>query len=263
MAKDTRISWCDHTFNIAWGCTRVSAGCTNCYAARLARRMDSRTLWGPGAERRVFGEHHWHEPEAWNRNAEREGVRRRVFACSMCDVFDEHPSIGPEREKLWALIKRTPSLDWLIVTKRPERVATCLPADWGEGYANAWLGTTIEGCEYAHRANALRSIPAVVRFISYEPALGALDSLNLEGIDWVIYGGESGPHHRPDNPDWARAMKHRCSEEGVAFFFKQSAGLRPGTEPTLDGEALHDYPTPRTSAPGARWGTAARSVAEV
>jgi protein gp37 len=263
MAKDTRISWCDHTFNIVWGCTKVSAGCAHCYAERLAKRLDNRKLWGPDAERRVFGEHHWHEPEAWNGNAEREGVRRRVFACSMCDVFDEHPSIGPEREKLWALINRTPNLDWLIVTKRPARITECLPADWGEGYANVWLGVTIESGEYAHRADTLRSIPAVVRFISYEPALGPLDSLSLEGIDWVIYGGESGPHHRPDDLDWARIMKQRCDAKGITMYFKQRGGLRPGMEPTLDGEALHAYPTPRTSGPGARLEPAARLVAEV
>jgi protein gp37 len=181
----------------------------------------------------------------------------------MCDVFDEHPSIGPEREKLWALIKRTPNLDWLIVTKRSERIAEYLPADWGEGYPNVWLGVTIESADYAHRADTLRSIPALVRFFSYEPALGPLDSLSLEGIDWVIFGGESGAHYRPSNLDWARAMKHRCSEEGIAFLFKQRGGPRPGMEPTLDGEALHAYPMPRTSGPGARLGLAARLVAEV
>jgi len=254
MGKDTRISWCDHTFNIAWGCTKVSAGCANCYAERLANRLDKRTLWGPDAERRVFGDQHWHEPEVWDRNAECEGVRRRVFACSMCDVFDDHQSIGPEREKLWALIKRTPHLDWLIVTKRPERIAECLPADWGEGYANVWLGVTIESGEYVHRAYTLRSIPAAVKFVSYEPALGVLDSLSLEGVDWVIYGGESGPHHRPDDLDWARTMKARCDAEGIAFFFKQRAGPRPGMDPTLDDEALRAYPTRNDSPNGARNG---------
>ena len=129
----------------------------------------------------------------WNREAEANGIRQRVFCSSMCDVFEDHPTIDAEREKLWPLIRATPSLDWQLLTKRADRMADRLPADWGGGYPNVWIGVSIENNDYVDRADRIRDIPAVVRFISYEPALGPLDQLNLSGIDWVIYGGESGP----------------------------------------------------------------------
>jgi protein gp37 len=162
----------------------------------------------------------------------------------MCDNFEDHPTIEAERAKLWPLIRDTPWLDWQLLTKRPERMIDNLPDDWGDGYPNVWLGVSIESNEYAHRADVLRQVPCVVRFVSYEPALGPLDKLDLRGLSWLIYGGESGPHYRKHDPAWPRAMRDRCRSAGVAFFHKQSPGRYPGTGVALDGEVIHEFPAP-------------------
>ncbi len=253
MSEKTAIAWTDHTFNIAWGCVKVSEGCKHCYAEGIVtsgRFGGSDDIWGKGKARRTFGERHWKEPLAWDRRAAREGVRRRVFCSSMCDVFEDHPTIDAERAKLWELVRRTPNLDWQILTKRPERIATELPEGWGPGgWPNVWLGTSIESGRWCGRAGHLRSIPAVVRFVSYEPALGPLDALNLTGLDWVIYGGESGPNFRKEDKQWARDMRDRCREAGVAFFHKQSANRFTERGIELDGEIVREYPTPRQGTP--------------
>jgi protein gp37 len=163
----------------------------------------------------------------------------------MCDVFEEHPTVLNEHDKLWRLIRQTPWLDWQLLTKRPERIAAQLPGDWNSGYANVWLGTSIESNHYVERADHLRKIPATVRFVSYEPALGPLDGLNLDGLDWVIYGGESGPGYRPHDLAWPRQMRQKCQAAGVAFFFKQSSAPRTEMGIALDGEIVRQYPKGR------------------
>jgi len=245
MGDQTAIAWTDHTFNVAWGCTKVSPGCKHCYAEEQSKRFGD-DVWGPGRERKTFGADHWARPLTWNRAAERESRRHRVFSSSMADIWEDHPTITRERERLWAMIRRTPCLDWQLLTKRPERIAPTLPPDWGTGYPNVWLGVSIENNQYVSRADHLRRVPAVVRFISYEPALGALLDLNLDGIHWVIYGGESGPNYRSHNIRWARDMRDRCAKAGVAFFYKQSPARYTERGITLDGEVVRNYPT----APG-------------
>ncbi|HRT43104.1 MAG TPA: DUF5131 family protein [Phycisphaerae bacterium] len=247
MGTETSIAWTDHSFNPVWGCTRVSDGCRHCYAAALALRMGYQ-VWGPSATRRVFGDKHWAEPVTWDRSAQRTHTRRRVFVGSMCDWCDPHPAMTAARPRLWALIRQCSHLDWLLLTKRAERIEGCLPADWGEGYANVWLGTSVENNDYAWRAETLALIPAAVRFVSCEPALGPLDRLRLDGIDWVIYGGESGPGYRAHDPTWARDLLARCRQhpDRPAFFFKQSSARRPGSGVMLDGQIIHEYPVPRT-----------------
>jgi protein gp37 len=143
MPQDTGISWTNHTFNIVWGCTKVSQGCKHCYAEPIAAKQGF-DVWGLGKDRRTFGEAYWKKPLAWNRAAEKAGVPARVFCSSMCDVFEDHPTTIAELEKLWPLIRQTPWLQWQLLTKRPERIAQSLPADWGQGYSNVWLGTSIE-----------------------------------------------------------------------------------------------------------------------
>lgn len=235
MGTETGIAWTDHTFNIAWGCQKVSPGCTHCYAEDLSTRY-GHGVWGPGKPRRTFGAKHWAEPIAWNRAAMKAKrrdkacpERRRVFCSSMCDIFEDHPTIERELRKLWPLIRETPSLDWQLLTKRAERIAESLPADWGGGYANVWLGVSIETREYEWRVQLLRRVPARVRFVSYEPALGPVAGIDLTGIDWLIYGGESGAEFRRDEEQWARDIREQCDREGVAFFFKQRAARYPGT----------------------------------
>ena len=161
----------------------------------------------------------------------------------MCDWAEDHATVIGELPKLWALIRATPMLDWQLLTKRSHRIAQSLPPDWGPtGYDNVWLGTTIESNNYVKRAAQLIASPAKVHFISYEPALGPLDKLDLTDLEWIIYGGESGAHRRPEDLDWARDMKTRCEAAGVAFWFKQSSGLKSGTNPTLDGQEIHRFP---------------------
>ncbi len=241
MAETTGISWTDSSFNIAWGCVKVSPGCKSCYADALSERAGF-NLWGPNTERRVFKQKHWDEPLKWNDAADERGIRHRVFSSSMCDIFEDHPTIKQELARLWPLIRMTPWLDWQLLTKRSERIADCLPPDWGKGYPNVWLGVSVENEDYAHRAEDLCAVPAVVRFISYEPALGPLERLNLDGISWVIYGGESGAAHRADDPQWAKRMAERCACAGVALFYKQASANRPGFVPEEMKSMPREFP---------------------
>lgn len=258
MADKTIIAWTDHTFNVAWGCTKISPGCKNCYADTLSRRY-GQAVWGPTNSRRTFGEKHWREPLAWAEQAKRDGRPHRVFTSSMCDVFEDHATIAAERERLWPLIRRTsPWLRWQILTKRADGLAANLPADWP--LENVWLGVSIESQEYAWRADELRALPAVVRFISYEPALGPL-RLDLRGIDWLIFGGESGPGYRPMDPQWARDIRDACRAAGVAFFYKQSAAYRTEMGTVLDGQSVKEYPRERTQAQAAAPAQAAEPTA--
>lgn len=249
MAENTIIAWTSFTFNPIMGCTRVSDGCKHCYAATLTKNRMGLELWGPNAPRQVTSIANWRKPIKWNKEAGEAGERKRVFCASLCDVFEDHPTNIKTLPRLWDLIRQTPNLDWQLLTKRPERIYESLPKDWGEGYPNVWLGTSIEDMRVAERADHLRKIPAVVRFISYEPALGPLDSMNLEGLDWVIVGGESGSGFRPMPHEWARDMKNACEDKGVAFFFKQSAAFRTEMGIELDGKIERKYPTPRVVAP--------------
>jgi protein gp37 len=224
MAELSKIEWTTHTFNPWWGCTKVSDGCKHCYAETLARRYGN-DVWGVGKPRRTFGQKHWAEPLKWNAAAKTAGRRAQVFCASMADVFDP---AGPkeERERLWELIKRTPHLDWQLLTKRPEKVERYLPEDWGDGYDNVWLGTSVEDERVVGRVEILSSIPAVVHLLSCEPLIGPLDNLPLENIQWVIVGGESGPRSRPMLRIWVDSIRQQCRAAGVPFFFKQWGGTR-------------------------------------
>ncbi|HEX4795537.1 MAG TPA: DUF5131 family protein [Humisphaera sp.] len=244
MGQSTLIAWTDHSFNIAWGCVKISPGCKNCYADAQSARFGF-DIWGAKKPRRTFGDYHWREPLRWNEQAIEAGQRRRVFCSSMCDVFEDHPTIAGELARLWPLIRATPALDWQLLTKRADRIAANLPADWGDGWPNVWLGVSIENNDFVGRADHLRRIPATVRFISYEPALGPLDRLNLYRIDWLIYGGESGRGFRAEDKKWARDIRARCDAGGVAFFHKQSSGMRTESGIELDGQIVRDYPRPR------------------
>lgn len=250
MGEATKIEWCDHTFNPWWGCVRVSPGCEHCYAESFAKRVGKK-VWGVQAERRFFGEKHWAEPLKWNAQAQKDGVRRRVFCASMADVFENRPDLIAPRERLFALIRATPNLDWLILTKRPEWVEVLWPIDHpsAELWPNVWLGTTVEDQRRAdERLPHLLALPAAVHFVSYEPALEAVDLgpwLGLECthedsyrepdtnavvcrecdsqelLEWVIVGGESGPGARPFDIAWARSVIKQCESAGVAVFCKQ------------------------------------------
>lgn len=240
MGENSKIEWTDHTFNLVWGCVKVSPGCQNCYAETFAKRT-GHNIWGPAAttERRTFGDKHWAEPLKWNADALQAGERRRVFCSSMADVFEDHPQLIDERLRLWKLIDQTPQLDWLLLTKRPENIDYMAPCSWvADGFpGNVWLGVSAENQAMADkRIPILAGIPATVRFLSCEPLLGPLDlatwfySMMTDdyscAINWVIAGGESGPKARPMQADWVRSIRDQCTAAGVAFFMKQMGGIR-------------------------------------
>lgn len=251
MGENSGIEWTTHTFNPWIGCTAVSPACDHCYAETLATTRLG-VGWGPHAERRRTKPSTWNQPLAWNRKAEREGRRDRVFCASLADVFDNQV---PEqwRADLWEMIAATPHLDWLLLTKRPQNIGKMLPPAWKGGWPNVWLGTTVENqAEADRRIPHLLAAPAAKRFLSMEPLLGrvdlnrishgaemwtdALSGLAYYGpgsapirtrIDWVIAGGESGPKARPSHPDWFRSLRGQCQAAGTAFFFKQWGEWRP------------------------------------
>lgn len=226
MGKNSHIEWTHHTFNPWWGCQKVSPACQNCYAETWAKRVGS-NVWGAKAPRRFFTDTHWAEPLKWDREAAESKTRARVFCASMADVFENRRDLDAPRARLWKLIEATPNLDWLLLTKRPEHVASL--TIWGEAWpANVWLGTTVEDQTWVEtRLPHLLSIPAKVRFLSCEPLLGALNlsPFSPKGkpspIHWVIAGGESGPHSRPMNPQWVRSLRDFCRQSKIAFHFKQ------------------------------------------
>jgi protein gp37 len=258
VADKTAIEWTHATFNPWWGCERVSPACAHCYADTLARRYGHR-LWDASSGRRFFTDEHWRQPERWNRQAQLAGKPRRVFCASMADVFEARDELDPWRARLWSLIEQTPWLHWQLLTKRPENVAGMVP--WsGDWPVNVWIGASVENARHTFRADLLRELPAAVRFLSVEPLLGSVfvngrpnrRPLELDGIDWVIAGGESGPRHRPLELDWVRELRDACTDTGTAFFFKQVGGRTPkagGRE--LDGRTWDEFPTPRLTAAAA------------
>jgi protein gp37 len=253
-----------YTFNPWWGCLKVSPGCEHCYADALARRYGF-DVWGPAktTSRRMMSENYWKQPRKWNKDAEADGVRRRVFCASMADVFEDHPDVEAARKRLFNLILETPNLDWLLLTKRPENILRFLPETWGGNVLpNMWLGTSVENQVQADtRIPELLKVPARVRFLSCEPLLGDIN-LGLLGtlpgqltggayrlahqyIHWVIVGGESGPQARPMHPEWARSLRDQCQAAGVSFFFKQWGEYAP----------VHDLRCSEPGIAGRRWHT--------
>jgi protein gp37 len=230
VGKNSSIEWTHHTFNPWWGCTKVSHACKFCYAEVWAKRTGAK-LWGPQAERNFFGEKHGQQPLKWDDEARREGRRYRVFCASMADVFEYRAELNPWREKLWDLIEATPSLDWLLLTKRPQRIAL---HRWGSLWpSNVWLGTTVENQSTAEeRIPALLENEAAVLFLSCEPMLGNLNirSFLSRGISWVIAGGESGAKARPSHPDWFRGLRKQCLAADVPFHFKQWGNWAPAPD---------------------------------
>lgn len=241
MAKDSKIEWTDHTFNPWWGCWRIAAECEHCYAEVLADRFYP-NLWGRNAQRKFASEATWAEPLKWNRAAASAGVAARVFTMSMGDLFEVHPDSEVNHRmsvawgRLWQLIAETPSLIWLLLTKRPEEVSDLVP--WGSKWPeNVWLGATAGCTRSVERVvPALLRNPASVHFVSAEPLLQEISLARyLVGptrIDWVLIGGESGQKARPMQPAWARALRDECLAAGVAVHFKQwgQFGPQPGSD---------------------------------
>lgn len=254
MGTTTGISWTTRTWNGAIGCTRVSPGCARCYAERLAatkfRHFTGGAVWGAANPRHVTGKDLWKAPLRWAREARATGERIMVFGNSLYDLFEDNPQIDAIRPRVWELVDQTRDvLTWQFLTKRPERRAECLPQSWSPFWEGVWLGTSVESEDYAYRADHLRAVDAAVRFLSVEPALGPVaHALNLDGIDWVLWGGETGPGFRAADHQWARDLLAACRASGISFFMKQSSGPRSGKGDKLDGVEIKEFPTPRTLA---------------
>lgn len=278
MAENSNIAWTHHTMNPWIGCQHVSRGCDFCYAEVQMDHRWNKVKWGPGEERKRTTEAYWRQPFQWEQKAAELGERHRVFCASLADVFDNQV---PEewRADLFDIIRQTPSLDWMLLTKRPQNMKEMLPDRWSEyDWPNVWLGVSAEDQEQADiRIPVLLDTPAAVRFVSAEPLLGpvhlemipqerfypgcynalsgewwpALSSpdreyehriTDLPALDLVIVGGESGPNRRPMDLDWARDLRNQCVNNEVAFFFKQESALRPGHGDVLDGKRWQEMP---------------------
>lgn len=250
MAENTDIAWAHHTFNPWIGCTKVSAACDNCYAEDMDKRWWGGKAWGPHAPRRRTKT--WNDPLKWSREAAALDTIYRVFCASLADVFDNHKSIEQEwRDDLWELIRLTPCLRWMLLTKRPQNIFDMLPGDWGRGYPNVALGTTVENQEEANRRiRPLLSVPARLHFLSMEPLLdfvnlhactfeiygvqttvNAFTGRNRQGhqvtlgtIGHVISGGESGRNYRKVGLDVHRSIRDQCAGARVPYLFKQHEG---------------------------------------
>lgn len=250
MGENSEISWTDHTFNYWIGCTEVpdSPACQGCYARDLSN-FHGWAKWGKGEPRYLTSKSNRSKPFFWDKKAARLGIRYRVFCSSLSDIFDSE--IRAEwRADLFKIIANTPNLDWLILTKRPTNILKMLPDDWGEGYPNVWLGTSVENQHWAdRRIPALLGVRAKVRFLSCEPLTGHVclnfltgnykdDAENkrrvfqtyIDGIHWVIAGGFSGPLATPMHPEWVRSLRDQCVRAGVPFHFKQWGNWIPVSE---------------------------------
>ena len=228
------IEWTGVTWNPVTGCTKVSPGCARCYAERLARRL--RAMGSPKYARGFEVALHREtldDPLRWRQP-------RLVFVNSMSDLF--HDAV-PDAfvEAVFRTMNAASRHTFQVLTKRPERAAALgRRLRWT---ANVWLGTSVETEPYLRRLEPLRRTPAAVKFLSLEPLLGPLPSLDLDGVDWVIAGGESGPGARPLDPDWARAIRDKCARSGVPFFFKQWGGTqRKKAGRLLDGRTWDELP---------------------
>ena len=237
----TAISWCDETANIWEGCSSVSKGCDHCYAEARDQRFHGGIHWGPGAPRRLVSESTLRAKLRQARKVEQR--RPRVFIGSLMDWCDKEAPEGA-RERLWALVRSAPDVDFLLLTKRAPNIRRGLPEDWGNGWDNVWLGVTVENRAHGlPRVDLLRDIPARVRFLSVEPLLEDLGMLDLSGICWVITGNESGPGARHCEIGWIRSLRDQCLNAGVPFHFKQwCVEGKPIHAPLLDGFRWQEFP---------------------
>jgi protein gp37 len=238
MGDNSAIEWTDATWNPVTGCTKISSGCKNCYAERLALRLNA---MGNPRYRNGFGvtlhPDQLELPLRW-------GKSRMIFVNSMSDLF--HESVPDEYiQKVFAVMQRADWHIFQILTKRSGRLANLAPIlPWA---AHMWQGVSVENQLHTKRILDLQTVPSAVRFLSLEPLLGPINSLPLKGIHWVIVGGESGPRHRTIKPEWVRNLKRQCAIARVPFFFKQWGGVTAKSGGRmLDGRTWDEMPRSRT-----------------
>lgn len=234
MAGLSKIEWTEATWNPVTGCDKVSPGCKNCYAERLALRLQAAGIkqYKDGFVLTLHPEsleipHGWKKP-------------RVIFVNSMSDLFHKNVPLSFIKQ-VFSVMRATPQHQFQILTKRAERLVELDDQLlWGD---NIWMGVSVENNEYLFRINHLKKTAAKIKFLSLEPLLGPLPNLDLEGIDWVIVGGESGPYSRPMKPQWVRQIRSQCVAAKVPFFFKQWGGVfKSRTGRTLDGRTWDQMP---------------------
>lgn len=247
----TKIQWTEKTWNPTLGCSRVSAGCENCYAEAVAERwsrVGTTKDTYEGLVRRVNGHPVWtgtvrliekrlNEPKGWKNPA-------RVFVNSMSDLFHERLPLADIR-RIFAVMATCPQHTFQVLTKRADRLAELAPElPWP---VNVWMGVSVESRATLNRLDALRQVPAAVRFVSFEPLLEDLGAVQLGGLHWAIVGGESAPKRcrRPFDADWARSLRDQCAAHGVAFFMKQVGGFHPKEEAIPLDLRIREYPATR------------------
>ena len=237
MRGNTHIEWTQSTWNPVTGCSKVSAGCKHCYAERMEKRLQAM-----GTDRYKYGFevtlHHdlVEAPKSWK-------TPRLIFVNSMSDLFHEKVPISFIR-KIFSTMRACPHHTFQILTKRSERMAElAFHLDWAP---NVWMGVSVEDARVINRVNDLQRVPAAVRFLSLEPLIGPIEAIPLDGIDWAIIGGESGPGAREMKIEWVRSIFKQCRKANTAFFFKQWGGVRKdlsGRE--LAGKTYDEMPIPK------------------
>ena len=257
--ENSRIAWTHHTQNFWLGCDKIAPECAHCYIGRVLRRQ-RREPWG-----RLYRSTTWSNPQKWEAQALAQEKCLRIFTNSLSDFF--HAGADAWRPAAWDIIRRTPHLVYLILTKRPELIARRLPPDWHDGWQNVWLGVS-SGCKRTlSKMDSLRKIPMhpkAVRFLSAEPLLEDIaEEVNLLGFGWVIVGGESGPGpqylwdpkanwrkefsqsgRREMRLEWARRLRAVCTDSKTPFFFKQITAFRSGECEDALGRVYHEVPSP-------------------
>jgi protein gp37 len=244
---ETSIEWTDATWNPVAGCTVLTAGCTNCYAMRMAARLDAMGMAKyAGLTRKSGNRAVWTGkirldekslaiPRSWTKP-------RKVFVNSMSDLF--HPDVPVEFiARVWSTMKETPRHTYQILTKRPERMAEVLSKAPFEVLANVWLGTSVDDGRVLGRLDDIRRVPAAIRFVSLEPLIGSVAAGDLTGIQWAIVGGESGPRAREMKPEWVDEIEAMCRKSKAAFFFKQWGGKnKKAAGRMLNGQTYDEMP---------------------
>ncbi|MGD9544615.1 MAG: DUF5131 family protein [Methylocystis sp.] len=245
---ETSIEWTDATWNPVAGCSVLSAGCTNCYAMRMAARLNAMGIEKyHDLTRRSGGRSVWTgkiyldeqallSPLGWKRP-------RTIFVNSMSDLFHEHVPLE-FIERVWSVMARTPQHTYQILTKRPARMKAVLSSANTPKLSNVWLGTSVENSKVLSRLDDLRETPAAIRFVSFEPLIGSVANANLDQIHWAIVGGESGPRARSMKIEWLDEIHQLCQDYGVAFFFKQWGGKnKKAAGRSYQGRVWDDRPT--------------------
>jgi len=236
VARKTKIEWTEMTWNPVTGCTKVSPGCTHCYAETMAKRL--KAMGSPRYQqgfKLTLQEDLVDLPLHWK-------VPRKIFVNSMSDLFHKDVPLDYIK-RVFDTMAKCPQHQFQVLTKRAERLAEVgSQLDWRE---NIWMGVSIETQAYAYRAELLRAVPAHIRFLSIEPLLGPITKLPLKGIHWVIVGGESGPGSRPMDRAWVEDIFRQCRKHGVPFFFKQWGGVQKHvTGRKLFGKIFNEMPQP-------------------